>query len=194
MFENVWAAFFTQDSLLLLLPSFCLFVPIRIVPIFLNLICTIYDDSAISKNTWPNPTVCSPNWTTITLPNIILKMIYFTFPIFNIRNVSYRDSLFRDALSPHPLQGNSITQLVGGLIGRPQTLRPQTNILDWCINAILHITYTYCIMHIKTGMYHSRDIVIPERLILGTRGPRKFVRGHIVSGGPITLVTFHMHN
>jgi len=33
-----------------------------------------------------------------------------------------------------------------------------------------------------TGMYQSRDSVFPGRFILGTRGLRKFMRGHIVSG------------
>jgi len=36
-----------------------------------------------------------------------------------------------------------------------------------------------------TGMYQCRDIVFPGLFISGIRGPRKFVRGHIVSGHPI---------
>jgi len=37
-----------------------------------------------------------------------------------------------------------------------------------------------------TGMYQFRDIVFLVRLILGARSPRRFVRGHIVLGRPIT--------
>ena len=36
-----------------------------------------------------------------------------------------------------------------------------------------------------TGMYKSRGSVFPGHKILGTRGQRKFVRGHIVSGRPV---------
>ena len=36
------------------------------------------------------------------------------------------------------------------------------------------------------GMYKSRDIVFPGQVILGTKGPRKFLRGHIVSGRSTT--------
>jgi len=37
-----------------------------------------------------------------------------------------------------------------------------------------------------TGMYQCRDTVYLGRLILGTRDPRKFVLGDIVSGRPIS--------
>ena len=37
-----------------------------------------------------------------------------------------------------------------------------------------------------TGMYQIRDIVSQGMINLGTRGPRKFVQGHIVSGRPVT--------
>ena len=37
-----------------------------------------------------------------------------------------------------------------------------------------------------TGMYQYREIMFLGRFILGTRGPRKYVRGRIVSGRPIT--------
>jgi hypothetical protein len=35
-------------------------------------------------------------------------------------------------------------------------------------------------------MYQSRDIVSQGTIDLGTRGPRTFVQGHIVSGRPFT--------
>ena len=41
-------------------------------------------------------------------------------------------------------------------------------------------------MHTMTGTYHSSNIVYSGTICLGTRVPRKFVRGHIVSGRPIT--------
>jgi len=44
-----------------------------------------------------------------------------------------------------------------------------------------------------TGRYQYRDIVFLERLILGTRGPRKIVRGYFVSGRPITLHSTGIH-
>jgi len=37
-----------------------------------------------------------------------------------------------------------------------------------------------------TGMYQSRDIVSQGTINLGTRGPRTFVQGHIVTGRPFT--------
>jgi len=37
-----------------------------------------------------------------------------------------------------------------------------------------------------TGMFQCRDIVSPGTINLGTRGPRTFVRVHIVSGRPVT--------
>jgi len=37
-----------------------------------------------------------------------------------------------------------------------------------------------------TETHQSRDIAVPGRFIVGTRGPGKFVRGHIVSERPIT--------
>ena len=37
-----------------------------------------------------------------------------------------------------------------------------------------------------TGMYQCRNIVSPGTINFGTRGPRTFVRGHIVSGRPVT--------
>jgi len=36
-----------------------------------------------------------------------------------------------------------------------------------------------------TGMYQCRDIVFPGQYILETRGPRKFVLGHIDPGRPV---------
>jgi len=62
---------------------------------------------------------------------------------------------------------------------------PGTISLHWNIPVIIH--YTICKGWCKmTGMYQSRDIVFLGRLIWGTRGPRKIVRGRIVSGRPIT--------
>jgi len=40
-----------------------------------------------------------------------------------------------------------------------------------------------------TGMYQGRDTVFPGRFIQGTRDPRKFARGHILSGRPVTPPT-----
>jgi len=37
-------------------------------------------------------------------------------------------------------------------------------------------------------MYHSRDFVSQGTINLGTRCPRTFVRGHIVSVRPVTLL------
>jgi len=52
-----------------------------------------------------------------------------------------------------------------------------------------------------TGMYQSRDIISQGTINLGTRGPRTFGRGHIVSGrlvippeigaGAVTCTAFH---
>jgi len=43
-----------------------------------------------------------------------------------------------------------------------------------------------CIM---TGMYQCMDIVYLGQFILGTRGPRQFIRGHIVPGRPMSAVS-----
>jgi len=39
-------------------------------------------------------------------------------------------------------------------------------------------------------MYQSREIVSQGTINLGTRGPKTFVRGHIVSGRPVTQPKF----
>jgi len=89
----------------------------------------------------------------------------------------------------------------GGVTGRPKIMCPRTNVLgplvpksivpgdtmslNWYIPFIMH--YAICIGLCKmTGMFQCRDIVFPGRFIQGTRGPRKFVLGHIVSGRPVT--------
>jgi len=58
--------------------------------------------------------------------------------------------------------------------------------LDWYIPVIL-ITYMWCIMHLMTGMYQSRDSGSQGTINVGTRGSRTFVRGHIVSRRLLTL-------
>jgi len=75
-------------------------------------------------------------------------------------------------------------------LGDSGTLGPQksfgsTMSLLWYIPAATHYTIRigWCI---TAGMYQSRDIVYLGRFILGTKGPRKFARGHIVTGRPIT--------
>jgi len=104
----------------------------------------------------------------------------------------FGETSFLDVPSPH--------QKNGGVTGRPETMCPCTNVLgplvpelfvsvdtmslDWYIPVIL-FTYMYCIMQIMTEMSKSRDIVFPGRLIWGTRGPRLYVRGDIVSGHPV---------
>jgi len=93
----------------------------------------------------------------------------------------------------------------GWVTGRPETMCPRRNVLgplvpklivacdtmspDWYIPVLMHFTIrlVWCKM---TGRYLCRDVVFPGRFIWGTRGPRKFVRGHIVSGRP---VTFHCY-
>jgi len=76
------------------------------------------------------------------------------------------------------------TNFLGLLV--PKMNRPRNTVsLHWYIPIFL-ITYMYCIMHIMTGTYHSWDIVCSRTINLGTRGLRKFARGHIVSGRPIT--------
>jgi len=68
----------------------------------------------------------------------------------------------------------------------PQKNRPRNTMsLHWYIPVILR-SYMHCIMHIMTEIYHSRSLVCSGTVHLGTRFPRKFVRGHIVSGRPIT--------
>jgi len=51
----------------------------------------------------------------------------------------------------------------------------------------LQIRLVQCIM---PGMYQSRDIVFLGQLSLGTRGLRKFLRGHIVSHYPTVFSFF----
>ena len=90
------------------------------------------------------------------------------------------------------------------MMGRHETMCPRTNLLGplvtimnrprntmslHCYIPVIFITFMYCIMHIMTGMYQSRDIVFLGRLILGTRGPRTFAPGHIVLGRPVTPPT-----
>jgi len=88
----------------------------------------------------------------------------------------------------------------GGVTGRPETMCPRTHVLgplvpklivpsdtlslDLYIPDIMH--YTICLGWCKiTVMYQCRDIVFLGRFILGTRSPRKFLRGHILSGRPV---------
>jgi len=54
---------------------------------------------------------------------------------------------------------------------------------------IWRIKYTYVIE--MTGKYQSWDIVSQGTINLGTRGPRTFVRGHIVSGRAVTPPGIH---
>ena len=44
-----------------------------------------------------------------------------------------------------------------------------------------------------TGMYQSRDIVSQGTINLGTRAPTTLVRGHVVSGRPVTPPNVHMY-
>jgi len=92
----------------------------------------------------------------------------------------------------------------GGVTGCPKTISPYTNVLwplvpklivlcdtmslYWYILVIVHHTISigWCKMAV---MYQCRDIELPGRFILGTRGLTKFVRGHIVSGRPVTPPT-----
>ena len=104
-------------------------------------------------------------------------------------------------LTPSPISSMlSYLSSISGVMGHYKTMHPQTNFLGPlvvkiivpetqcpCSNTSLSlcITYMYCIMH------YYRDVSIQRHYVsrtinLGTRGPRKFVRGHIV---PERLVT-----
>jgi len=85
-------------------------------------------------------------------------------------------------------------QMKGGVSVRPKTMYPRTNFLGPKVtkmnlpgNAMICMdtSLSLCVVQylqmspFMTGMYQCRDIVFLGRFILGTRCPRKFVRGHI---------------
>ena len=98
-----------------------------------------------------------------------------------------------------------LLETVGRVTGRPETRSPRTNVLeplvpklivpcdkmslDLYIPVITHyaIRFGWCKM---ARVYQFRDIVFPGLFIKGTRGPRTFVPGHIVSGRPVTAPIF----
>jgi len=57
--------------------------------------------------------------------------------------------------------------------------------LHWYIPVILHQP-KWIVLWIMPGMFQSREILSQGTINLGTRGPRTFVRGHIVLGRPFT--------
>jgi len=87
------------------------------------------------------------------------------------------DGTSRNDVSPYECSGTP----------GPQIIRPVWHNFPGLIHLCRfdHIYSMYCIMQIMTGMYQSRDTVFLGRLIWGTRGPRTFVRGNIVSGRPV---------
>ena len=78
----------------------------------------------------------------------------------------------------------------------PQINRPATHFVTGMIHPCHFMHDTIHILYVvkMTGMYQSRDIVSQGTINLGTRGPRTFVRGHNVSGRPVTPIAWVIVN
>jgi len=78
----------------------------------------------------------------------------------------------------------SHTNFLGPLVLKINRLG-NTMSLHWYIPATLHQPM-YVVSCTMTGKYHFRNIVSPNTSNFVTRGPRKFLQGHIVLERPVT--------